>query len=157
RRDTSQPRPNATKWYVATIGQFARDDLLLLYFAGPLRRPLGLSLRGRCDKVTVRATGSRKAMTENRGAVQLRLPDLAGELPPDKRDALAAEIRRLTVLADVADIVTQHLSLDHQLPRLIDRIAEALDAERTTLFLHDRETGELFSRVLRGEGIAEIR
>jgi len=96
-------------------------------------------------------------MTENRGAVQLRLPDLAGELPPDKRDALAAEIRRLTVLADVADIVTQHLSLDHQLPRLIDRIAEALDAERTTLFLHDRETGELFSRVLRGEGIAEIR
>ena len=96
-------------------------------------------------------------MTENRGAVQLRLPDLAGELPPDKRDALAREIRRLTVLADVADIVTQHLSLDHQLPRLIDRIAEALDAERTTLFLHDRDTGELFSRVLRGEGIAEIR
>jgi hypothetical protein len=28
-------------------------------------------------------------------------------------------IRRLQVLVEVADTVTQHLSLDHQLPRLI--------------------------------------
>ena len=79
--------------------------------------------------------------------------------PFGKADAeqLADEIRRLRVLAEVADTVTQRLSLDHQLPRLIDLITEALDAERATLFLYDRDTGELFSRVLRGDGVAEIR
>lgn len=73
------------------------------------------------------------------------------------REQLIGEMRRLRVLAEVADTVTQELSLDHQLPRLIDLIAEALEAERATLFLHDHDSGELFSRVLRGEGIAEIR
>jgi adenylate cyclase len=66
-------------------------------------------------------------------------------------------IRRLSVLVEVADTVTQRLSLDHQLPRLIDRIVEALDAERATLFLHDADAGELFSRVAGGEGVSEIR
>jgi adenylate cyclase len=66
-------------------------------------------------------------------------------------------IRRLSVLVEVADTVTQRLSLDHQLPRLIELIAEALDAERATLFLHDADAGELFSRVAGGEGVSEIR
>jgi adenylate cyclase len=70
---------------------------------------------------------------------------------------LLDEIRRLRVLAEVADTVTQELALDRQLPRLIDLILEALDAERATLFLHDRDTGELFSRVLTGDGVTEIR
>ena len=69
----------------------------------------------------------------------------------------ADAIRRLSVLVQVADTVTQKLSLDHQLPRLIELIAEALDAERATLFLHDGDTCELFSRVVQGEGVAEIR
>jgi adenylate cyclase len=72
-------------------------------------------------------------------------------------DWSAEAIRRLLVLAEVADTVTQQLSLDHQLPRLIALIVEALDAERATLFLHDPDTGELFSRVAQGEGVAEIR
>jgi adenylate cyclase len=33
----------------------------------------------------------------------------------------------------------------------------ALDAERATLFLHDADAGELFSRVARGDGVSEIR
>ncbi len=70
---------------------------------------------------------------------------------------LLDEIRRLRVLAEVADTVTQDLSLDRQLPRLIELITQALDAERATLFLYDRDTGELFSRVLSGEGVTEIR
>jgi adenylate cyclase len=66
-------------------------------------------------------------------------------------------IRRLSVLVEVAHTVTQRLSLDHQLPRLIDLIVEALDAERATLFLHDADAGELFSRVAGGDGVSEIR
>ena len=94
---------------------------------------------------------------------------MTAELPPEAPLAgvssndepsthqLLDEVRRLRVLVDVADTVTQQLALDHQLPRLIDLITDALDAERATLFLHDRDTGELFSRVLSGEGVTEIR
>jgi adenylate cyclase len=71
--------------------------------------------------------------------------------------ALDEAIRRLSVLVEVADTVTQRLSLDHQLPRLIELIVEALDAERASLFLHDADAGELFSRVARGDGVSEIR
>jgi adenylate cyclase len=84
---------------------------------------------------------------------------LASLLGSESVPAAAAgdAIRRLSVLVEVADTVTQRLSLDHQLPRLIDRIVEALDAERATLFLHDADAGELFSRVAGGEGVSEIR
>ena len=77
----------------------------------------------------------------------------------DSLPAAAASdaIRRLLVLLEVADTVTQRLSLDHQLPRLIDLIVEVLDADRATLFLHDADAGELFSRVAGGEGVSEIR
>ena len=72
--------------------------------------------------------------------------------------ALGDAVRRLSVLVEVADTVTQRLSLAHQLPRLIDLIVEALDAERATLFLHDADAGELFSRVAGGgNGVSEIR
>jgi len=70
---------------------------------------------------------------------------------------LLDELRRLRVLAEVTDTVTRDLSLDRQLPRLIDLITEALNAERATLFLHDRDSDELFSRVLLGNGVTEIR
>jgi len=71
--------------------------------------------------------------------------------------ALGDAIRRLSVLVEVADTVTQRLLLEHQLPRLIDLIVEALDAERATLFLHDADAAELFSRVAGGNGVSEIR
>jgi adenylate cyclase len=84
---------------------------------------------------------------------------LAALLGSESVPAAAAgdAIRRLSVLVEVADTVTQRLSLDHQLPRLIDLIVGALDAERATLFLHDADAGELFSRVAHGEGVSEIR
>ncbi len=92
------------------------------------------------------------------------IPRKAAEPAEDKAvveaetyEQLLDEVKRLRVLSEVADTVTQRLSLDHQLPRLIDLIAEAFDADRAALFLYDRDTGELFSRVLRGEGVTDIR
>jgi adenylate cyclase len=70
---------------------------------------------------------------------------------------LVESVRRLTVLAEVADTVTERLSLDHQLPRMIALITEVFDAERATLFLLDPDTGELFSRVAAGDRVQEIR
>ena len=72
-------------------------------------------------------------------------------------DRLMDSLRRLSVLAAVSDTVTEQLSLDHQLPRMIALITDVFDAERATLFLHDPETGELFSRVAAGDGVREIR
>jgi adenylate cyclase len=76
---------------------------------------------------------------------------------PPSAEQLLDEVRRLRVLAEVADTVTHDLSLDRQLPRLIDLITTALDAERGALFLYDRDDGELFSRVLIGDDVTEIR
>ncbi|HTV87599.1 MAG TPA: GAF domain-containing protein, partial [Stellaceae bacterium] len=90
-----------------------------------------------------------------RAAPQPPVPSPAA-LPLGDADLLD-ELRRLRVLAEVADTVTRDLSLDRQLPRLIDLITEALGAERATLFLFDRDSGELFSRVLLGVGVTEIR
>lgn len=66
-------------------------------------------------------------------------------------------LRRTTALADIANRVNDSLSLDVLFPRLMEVVTEALNADRSTLFLHDPETGELFSRVLQGDTIGEIR
>jgi adenylate cyclase len=43
------------------------------------------------------------------------------------------------------------------LPHLIEVIAEVLHADRATLFLHDDRSRELFSRVVQGDDVNEIR
>ena len=75
----------------------------------------------------------------------------------DLAERVVESLRRLSILAQVSDTVTEHLTLDHQLPRMIELITEVFDAERATLFLHDPDAGELFSRVASGEGVREIR
>ncbi|MFZ9151005.1 MAG: GAF domain-containing protein, partial [Burkholderiales bacterium] len=67
------------------------------------------------------------------------LPD-AGKVQLLLRIAVVA--RRNAVLVDVANRVSDTLSLD---------------AERSSLFLHDAETGELFSRVMQGNTVGEVR
>ena len=64
---------------------------------------------------------------------------------------------KLTALLDVASKVSDTLSLDTLLARMMEITAAAAGADRSTLFLNDAETGELFSRVAQGEGVAEIR
>ena len=76
---------------------------------------------------------------------------------PDFAARTAELLRRMSVLIEVANRVSDSLSLDDLLPRLIELITDVLAAERATLFLYDSETEELFSRVARGDGIAEIR
>lgn len=66
-------------------------------------------------------------------------------------------LRRTTALADVANRVNDSLSLDVLFPRLMAVVTEALNADRSSLFLHDADTNELFSRVVQGDAIGEIR
>jgi GAF domain-containing protein len=66
-------------------------------------------------------------------------------------------LRRTSALADIANRVSDSLSLDVLFPRLMEVVTEALNADRSSLFLHDPETHELFSRVMQGDAIGEIR
>ena len=66
-------------------------------------------------------------------------------------------MRRTSALLDIANNVSGSLSLDQLFIKLIETITETLTAERSSLFLYDPDSGELFSRVLQGDGVNEIR
>jgi adenylate cyclase len=66
-------------------------------------------------------------------------------------------VRRTSALAEIANRVSDSLSLDVLFPRLMEVVTETLNADRSSLFLIDAETGELFSRVMQGNVIGEIR
>jgi len=66
-------------------------------------------------------------------------------------------VRRTTALVDVANRVSDTLSLDVLFPRLMEVVTETLNAERSSLFLYDAETRELFSRVMQGNAMGEVR
>lgn len=66
-------------------------------------------------------------------------------------------LREARLLLEVAHAVAQEESLDGQLARLIDLVTQATNADRGTLFLHDPDTQELYSRQSVGGLNREIR
>ncbi|MDA1276934.1 MAG: GAF domain-containing protein [Verrucomicrobia bacterium] len=66
-------------------------------------------------------------------------------------------LSRVSALADVHNRIADILSLDLLLKKLIEIITETLNADRSTLYLHDTETHELFSRIAQGDLTQEIR
>jgi adenylate cyclase len=77
------------------------------------------------------------------------------------RNELLAKIgdllRRMSALMDVYNKISDTLSLDTVLARLMEIISDAMVADRSTLFLYDREHQQLFSRIAQGASIQEIR
>ena len=66
-------------------------------------------------------------------------------------------IKRIGAFVEVSQELTGSPSLDELLPRLMSIVTESLFVERSSLFLHDRDTGELFTRIAQGDGVGEIR
>ena len=64
---------------------------------------------------------------------------------------------KMAVLFDITTSVAQTLDLDALIFKIIEKISQVLKTERSSLFMLDRETGELWSRVAQGMGVAEIR
>ena len=54
---------------------------------------------------------------------------------------------RLSLLADLASLLTHKVDLDLLLRTACDRLAAALDADRATIWLVDSERGDLVTRV----------
>jgi adenylate cyclase len=64
---------------------------------------------------------------------------------------------KMVVLLDVATSVTQTLNLDELISKIVATISEVLRAERSSLFLLDPATGELWSKEAEGTAGVELR
>ncbi len=64
---------------------------------------------------------------------------------------------KVMTLLDVAVAVSQTLDLETLMGKIVAKISEVLHAERSSLFLIDPETDELWAREAEGEGVSEIR
>ncbi len=60
-------------------------------------------------------------------------------------------LKRISALLDVYNRLADVLSLDLLLKKLVEIITDALNSDRSTLYLYDAETKELFARVAVGE------
>lgn len=75
----------------------------------------------------------------------------------DTADSTAELERRIDSLVEATQKIHEPLSLDLILKRLVALISDAFAADRTSLFLYDAETDELYSRVAQGGLTREIR
>ena len=64
---------------------------------------------------------------------------------------------KMAIMLDVATSLSQTLDLDTLIHSIIEKVTEILNAERSSLFLLDHETDELWSKVAEGTESAEIR
>ena len=82
---------------------------------------------------------------------------LSGDGGGNMLNKVSKLLGNLAILVEVSHRVHETLDLDVLLPRLMAIVTEALGADRSSLFLYDERTDELYSRVAEGTGIAEIR
>src|SRR5688572_7076479 len=71
------------------------------------------------------------------------LPDLADSGPGSH----GSMVNRLSLLVDLASLLTREVDFDALLTTACERVAEALSAERATIWLVDAEQGDLVLRV----------
>ena len=75
-------------------------------------------------------------------------------LAPDASSDLERRVRKLGSILEVAKALTAERDLDRLLARILDEAARVADADRCSLFVLDRERGELWSKVAQGaEGV----
>ncbi|HKY03896.1 MAG TPA: GAF domain-containing protein, partial [Blastocatellia bacterium] len=75
----------------------------------------------------------------------------------EELENLRRKSERLSALLAVMKAISQQLDRDALLPIIISEITRMMDADRSTLFLVDERTGEIWSRVAQGETVSEIR
>jgi len=77
--------------------------------------------------------------------------------PVELRAELERAERRIEVFKAVGRALGSGLDLDTLLTQIVPRITDLLDADRSSLFLVDPENEELWSKVLQGTELSEIR
>ncbi len=64
---------------------------------------------------------------------------------------------KLRALQDISAALGSTLDLGELLEMILDRISEVMEADRSALYLLDEDTNELWSKVIQGEDLIEIR
>jgi signal transduction histidine kinase/putative methionine-R-sulfoxide reductase with GAF domain len=77
--------------------------------------------------------------------------------PADAASALDRELRVSKALREVGVALGATLDLDQLLDLILQKITEALEADRATLYLLDEGSDELVSRIAQGPGVRSIR
>ncbi|MDX8409424.1 MAG: GAF domain-containing protein [Mariprofundales bacterium] len=77
--------------------------------------------------------------------------------PVTVRKTQKERLRQLEVLIKISHLVSAKESLDDVLETLVQITNQEIGAERSSLFVHDDQTGELYSRVAQGNFRREIR
>jgi adenylate cyclase len=72
-------------------------------------------------------------------------------------EQLRARQQEVATLLEVGNALSQTLDLTSLIQIIMRKATEIMDADRATLFLVDREKGELWSKLAQGVGTAEIR
>jgi signal transduction histidine kinase len=67
------------------------------------------------------------------------------------------ERAKLRALQDISAALGSTLDLGELLEMILDRISEVMEADRSALYLLDEDTNELWSKVIQGEDLLEIR
>jgi adenylate cyclase len=70
---------------------------------------------------------------------------------------IMASHEKMAILLDVATSISQTLDLETLIGNIIRKVSEILDTERSSLFLVDQETNELWSKVALEAEVSEIR
>jgi adenylate cyclase len=72
-------------------------------------------------------------------------------------EEILKRMRTSEILLNVMRAVSSELEIDQLLQRIVSKTSEAMNADRCTLFLVDRQSGELWSKVAQGADMKEIR
>lgn len=73
------------------------------------------------------------------------------------RELLEQERAKVRALQDIGAALGSTLDLNELLSMVVNRVSQVVEADRSTLYLLDEETGELWSKVAQGEEVVEIR
>ena len=88
--------------------------------------------------------------------LEARIRELESELS-DLNVELERSERRVEAIRQIGRVLGSNLELDPLLAEIVDRTTDLLEADRSTLFLADSEEGILWSKVLQGNELKQIR
>jgi HD-GYP domain-containing protein (c-di-GMP phosphodiesterase class II) len=74
-----------------------------------------------------------------------------------KGSGLEQRVAKLTALLEVGKAMTAARDLDRLLPLIMAEVTKVMEADRSSLFLVDRERGEIWSKIAQGLEAREIR
>jgi signal transduction histidine kinase len=73
------------------------------------------------------------------------------------KSKLEEQIQRVKIISEVGAALSSVLDLDNLLLLIMEKVTEIMEAERSTLYIIDKEKQELWSKVIQGEELKEIR